>query len=419
MRTRSEYQGDGSSWVLQSVVDYIYDGKRVIQERDGYNNPATCYTHGLDLSGSLEGAGGIGGLLARSDRFYRTNATLTVNVTNGFSVSIVASIYDDSATLVATATIGGASSQDITFTATFGTQYTIHAYEPAEDAFDLYDTFTPVLDHRWLTVDKGLDEHTGFETGASLFWLPRDDFYFADGNGNITALVDTNQTLSASYRYDPFGNTISQSGMLAAANVYRFSSKEIHANSGMYYYLYRFYDPELQRWINQDPIAEDGGPNLYEFVMNRPLNRIDILGLDGANTVQNASCDLCGSGPKIGSGTQSLQRLFWHIWGRSWQPNTITPTIPGIGPVLQPAHIPGSGGYWVDIGGWIHVTAKCGIPDAPWTLIGFDLTAWPSIGPAMSPTVFCVYTCGKRKSTLPGEGSQSLPMPGREDSMRR
>jgi hypothetical protein len=36
----------------------------------------------------------------------------------------------------------------------------------------------------------------------------------------------------ASYRHDPFGNTISKSGMLADANVYRFSSKEIHARSG-------------------------------------------------------------------------------------------------------------------------------------------------------------------------------------------
>jgi len=48
--------------------------------------------------------------------------------------------------------------------------------------------------------------------------------------------VNSSQTLAASYRYDPFGNTISSSGSLASANVYRFSSKEIHVNSGMYYY---------------------------------------------------------------------------------------------------------------------------------------------------------------------------------------
>lgn len=37
------------------------------QERDADNLPLATYTRGLDLSGSLEGAGGIGGLLARTD----------------------------------------------------------------------------------------------------------------------------------------------------------------------------------------------------------------------------------------------------------------------------------------------------------------------------------------------------------------
>ena len=96
------------------------------------------------------------------------------------------------------------------------------------------------------------------------------------------------------------------------ANIYRFSSKEIHANSGMYYYGYRFYDPWLQRWLNRDPIDELGFTllttrrppiptvdldddetgirpigrpskpnelNLYAFVENRPTTEIDPSGL--------------------------------------------------------------------------------------------------------------------------------------------
>src|SRR5437867_4089092 len=59
------------------------------------------------------------------------------------------------------------------------------------------------------------------------------NYYHADGNGNITYLVNSSQTVAASYRYDPFGNTMSSSGTLASANVYRFSSKEIHVLSGM------------------------------------------------------------------------------------------------------------------------------------------------------------------------------------------
>jgi RHS repeat-associated protein len=171
---------------LVNVVNYIYDGWRVIQERNSNNVPQVSYTRGPDLSGSLQGAGGIGGLLARS---------------------------------------------------------------------------------------------SGYSSGN---WTSH-DYYHADGNGNITCLVDTNQSLVASYRYDPYGNTLSESGTLAATNVYRFSSKEVHVNSGMYYYGYRFYDPGLQRWINRDPIGEKLGINLYGFVGNDSVDRRDRNGLDAAS----------------------------------------------------------------------------------------------------------------------------------------
>src|SRR5436190_8919002 len=101
------------------------------------------------------------------------------------------------------------------------------------------------------------------------------NFYHADGNGNITYMLNSSQSKVAEYRYDPFGNLISKSGTLRDANLYRFSSKEIHLNSGMYYYLYRFYDPSLQRWINRDPAGERGGINLFEFVQNNPVSDFD------------------------------------------------------------------------------------------------------------------------------------------------
>jgi len=42
---------------------------------------------------------------------------------------------------------------------------------------------------------------------------------------------------------------------------------------------YRLYNPELGRWINRDPIEEEGGLNLYGFARNNALNIIDIYGL--------------------------------------------------------------------------------------------------------------------------------------------
>jgi RHS repeat-associated protein len=154
---------------------------RVIQERT--TAPTVSYTRGTDVSGALEGAGGIGGLLARST---------------------------------------GCSSGNWT------THYCYHA----------------------------------------------------DGNGNITYPVDASQALAASYRYDPFASTISTSGGQAGANVYRLSSKEIHVNSGLYYYGCRFYDPNAQRWINRDPLGISGGLNFYEFARNAPSLLVDSFGLD-------------------------------------------------------------------------------------------------------------------------------------------
>jgi RHS repeat-associated protein len=185
-RIERDYSWNGSSWTQTSEVHYIYDGNVVIQERDSNNLPKLTYTRGNDLSGTLQGAGGIGGLLARSD-----NSQMILGSASG------------------------------------------HAY------------------------------------------------YHADGNGNVTMLINNLQLMVAKYLYDPFGNTLSLSGPLANANTYRFSSKEWNDNAGLYYYLFRFYDPNLQRWLNRDPIEEDGGLNLYQFVGNGQLNDIDPLGLAG------------------------------------------------------------------------------------------------------------------------------------------
>jgi RHS repeat-associated protein len=59
----------------------------------------------------------------------------------------------------------------------------------------------------------------------------------------------------------------------------QFSSMPHHNLSGLSLYPFRAYEPNLQRWLNQDPIGEAGGINLYQFVENNPLSLIDPLGL--------------------------------------------------------------------------------------------------------------------------------------------
>ena len=176
-RIRTEAVWRPTGWVTNEVVRYLYDGNRVIQERDSSNTVLVTYTRGLDLSGTIEGAGGIGGLLART--------------------------------------------------------------HPGNHHF----------------------------------------YYHSDANGNVTAIINQSTNLVAQYRYDPFGNLVAQTGPLAEGNLYRFSSKEFHQASGLYYYGYRFYDPNLQRWLNRDPIGEVGGINLYGFVQNNPVDYQDSFGM--------------------------------------------------------------------------------------------------------------------------------------------
>ena len=59
---------------------------------------------------------------------------------------------------------------------------------------------------------------------------------------------------------------------------FHFSTKYYDKEIGLYYYGYRFYSPDLMRWLNGDPIGEDGGLNLYAFCGNCPLAQLDILG---------------------------------------------------------------------------------------------------------------------------------------------
>lgn len=176
-RATRDYSWQSGAWTKTNEVRYVYDAGLVVQELTANNTLKVSYTRGVDLSGGMQGAGGIGGLLARTD--------------------------------------GNSSA-----------------------------------------------------------------FYHSDASGNVTAMVNGSGTVVARYLYDSFGNSLGQWGPLAEANTYRFSSKEWHANSGLYYYGFRFYDPGLQRWINQDPLGIAGGINLHGFVGNDPMNAIDALGLN-------------------------------------------------------------------------------------------------------------------------------------------
>jgi len=104
-------------------------------------------------------------------------------------------------------------------------------------------------------------------------------WYLYDGHGNVAQVLSASSySVVAHYEYDPYGNAIVATGTYAAANPYRFSTKQWDTNVGLGYWGYRYYNPTTGRWLSRDPIEERGGANLYQYVRCRPLDRLDPTG---------------------------------------------------------------------------------------------------------------------------------------------
>ncbi len=118
-------------------------------------------------------------------------------------------------------------------------------------------------------------------------------FYQTDALGSVIALTDNTGAVKTTYSYDPFG-AVTITGE-ASDNPFQYTGRE-NNGTGLYYYRARYYSPELQRFISEDPIRLKGGDiNFFSYVGNRPINFTDPLGLEVTGC--DVACGLiCGGG---------------------------------------------------------------------------------------------------------------------------
>jgi RHS repeat-associated protein len=130
-----------------------------------------------------------------------------------------------------------------------------------------------------------LGQGLGAEIGAAVALELSGKIYVPmhDHNGNVMAIVDAmNGEVAETYRYTAFGEEEIFDGDHASEqsiNPWRFSSKRTDPETGLVWFGRRMYDPRLGKWTTPDPIGFEGGPNLYAYVNNNPLNHIDLYGL--------------------------------------------------------------------------------------------------------------------------------------------
>ncbi|HEY6332385.1 MAG TPA: RHS repeat-associated core domain-containing protein, partial [Blastocatellia bacterium] len=101
-------------------------------------------------------------------------------------------------------------------------------------------------------------------------------YYHHDVLGSTVAL--TQAGASGPGEVDTYG----EFGALGAGGfaTYRFAGYRYDTETGLYYLRARYYSPTLGRFLQTDPIGTTGGPNLYAYTGNDPLNQIDPGGRD-------------------------------------------------------------------------------------------------------------------------------------------
>ncbi len=143
----------------------------------------------------------------------------------------------------------------------------------------LYDNASIILEYNAAnqitaryTHGPGIDEPLALQLSSGTY------YYHADGLGSIGAMTNTSGAVVQTYIYDDFGIIKQQTGSIIQP--YTYTAREYDAETGLYYYRARYYDAKAGRFITRDPISFAGGDvNLYAYVGNNPVNRVDPEGL--------------------------------------------------------------------------------------------------------------------------------------------
>jgi len=131
----------------------------------------------------------------------------------------------------------------------------------------------------------------------------RDELVFrdrdADGNGtlderlyclmdyfNPVAVVDAEGDVKERYAWSVYGirSVIAPDWSERVGSLFvwdfGFHGQFLDGETGWYNYGYRYYSPEIGRWLSRDPIGERGGSVLYRSNYNNPIRYNDFLGLN-------------------------------------------------------------------------------------------------------------------------------------------
>jgi RHS repeat-associated protein len=170
-------------------------------------------------------------------------------------------------------------------------------------------------------------DEDGFLDGADATPLQGLHFRYADHLGSTILTTRAGGAVIERVQYEPYGARIPSS---TPAPRFGFTGQRFEAATGIYDYGARWYDPQLGRFLQPDPVVPDPldpqSLNRYAYVRNDPVNATDptgnvpiwegYYGWGGSGAYSDSGYDLFGGSDLFGGGWAS-QIASWSSGGWS------------------------------------------------------------------------------------------------------
>lgn len=95
---------------------------------------------------------------------------------------------------------------------------------------------------------------------------------------SVTSISNSTGAVAQTYAYDSFGKPTASTGTLS--NPFQYTGREFDAETGIYYYRARYFDPSAGRFLSEDALRFQAEANFYRYVWNSPVGWIDPSGND-------------------------------------------------------------------------------------------------------------------------------------------
>ena len=101
-------------------------------------------------------------------------------------------------------------------------------------------------------------------------------FYHSDHLGSTSYITDRNGNATQFVSYKPYGEALVDEHNTSYEQPWKFNGKELDAETGLYYYGARYYEPVLALWYGVDALAEKY-PNMggYVYCVENPVKFVD------------------------------------------------------------------------------------------------------------------------------------------------